>query len=100
MARVWLQGYFNRGGLSARVRIASPLILRDGHCQSTGHPLEIYWKTIVTMAPLFSLPNELRISALCSRFPCREQQIRSLATLLSVSISSPIARDLCQLTVN
>ncbi|PMD38737.1 hypothetical protein L207DRAFT_513228 [Hyaloscypha variabilis F] len=36
------------------------------------------------MAALFALPNELRISSLYARFPCREQQIRSLATLLSV----------------
>ncbi|PMD17698.1 origin recognition complex subunit Orc5 [Hyaloscypha hepaticicola] len=36
------------------------------------------------MASLFSLPNELRITSLYSQFPCREQQIRALATLLSV----------------
>lgn len=32
----------------------------------------------------FQLPNELLIASLCAQYPCREQQIRSLATLLSV----------------
>ncbi|KAK0122446.1 hypothetical protein ONS95_010679 [Cadophora gregata] len=36
------------------------------------------------MAPIFALPNELILSALSARFPCREQQIRTLATLVSI----------------
>lgn len=40
------------------------------------------------MATLFALPNELVISSICSRYPCRDQQIRSLLTLLSVRIAS------------
>lgn len=40
------------------------------------------------MASMFSLPNELILSGLLTRFPCREQQIRSLGTLLAVSIWS------------
>ncbi|TEY40961.1 hypothetical protein BOTCAL_0411g00090 [Botryotinia calthae] len=36
------------------------------------------------MAALFTLPNELVLSSLASQFPCREQQIRSLTTLLSI----------------
>jgi origin recognition complex subunit 5 len=46
------------------------------------------------MASLISLPNELRISSLSSRFPCREQQIRALATLLSVNIPYPLTSTL------
>ena len=38
------------------------------------------------MTSLFQLPHELLLSSLCVRFPCRDQQIRSLAALLSVSI--------------
>lgn len=38
------------------------------------------------MASLFTLPNELILSSLSSQYPCRDQQIRSLATLLSVSL--------------
>ncbi|KAK1506136.1 origin recognition complex subunit Orc5 [Colletotrichum tamarilloi] len=34
------------------------------------------------MASLFQLPEELLLSPLFERFPCRERQIRSLATLL------------------
>ncbi|CZT09170.1 related to origin recognition complex subunit 5 [Rhynchosporium agropyri] len=36
------------------------------------------------MASLFSLPNEVMLSALSARFPCRDQQIRTLATLTSI----------------
>lgn len=36
------------------------------------------------MAPIFGLPNELILSSIISRFPCRDEQIRSLATLLSI----------------
>ncbi|ESZ90390.1 hypothetical protein SBOR_9226 [Sclerotinia borealis F-4128] len=36
------------------------------------------------MVALFTLPNELVLSSLSSQFPCRDQQIRSLATLLSI----------------
>lgn len=40
------------------------------------------------MASLFQLPEELLLSSLFERFPCRERQIRSLATLLHVSRTS------------
>ncbi|APA13565.1 hypothetical protein sscle_11g083350 [Sclerotinia sclerotiorum 1980 UF-70] len=36
------------------------------------------------MVALFTLPNELLLASLASQFPCRDQQIRSLATLLSI----------------
>lgn len=36
------------------------------------------------MGSLFQLPEELLLSPLFERYPCREQQIRSLATLLHV----------------
>ncbi|KAH6669931.1 origin recognition complex subunit 5 C-terminus-domain-containing protein [Halenospora varia] len=36
------------------------------------------------MAPLFALPNALILSTLAAEFPCREAQIRSLATLLAI----------------
>ncbi|KAF4613402.1 hypothetical protein G7Y89_g15484 [Cudoniella acicularis] len=36
------------------------------------------------MASLFALPNEIVLAAFCARFPCREDPIRSLATLLSI----------------
>ncbi|KAF8861528.1 hypothetical protein BDZ45DRAFT_713284 [Acephala macrosclerotiorum] len=36
------------------------------------------------MSAFFNLPIELILNALCSRFLCRDQQIRSLATLLSI----------------
>jgi hypothetical protein len=66
----------------SRHQVASP------HAQSTKYmasmlcPARDFSRS--AMAPLFSLPNELIISAISSKFPCREQQIRSLATLLSV----------------
>lgn len=41
------------------------------------------------MAPLFALPNELILSSIIARYPCRDQQVRSLATLLSVSAHLP-----------
>lgn len=37
----------------------------------------------------FQLPDELLISNLCIDFPCREPQIRSLVSLLSVRASGP-----------
>ncbi|KAH7413445.1 origin recognition complex subunit 5 C-terminus-domain-containing protein [Cadophora sp. MPI-SDFR-AT-0126] len=36
------------------------------------------------MAAMFALPNEIIVSALSARFPCREQQIQTLATLISI----------------
>ncbi|CAG8953780.1 hypothetical protein HYFRA_00006671 [Hymenoscyphus fraxineus] len=36
------------------------------------------------MASLFSLPNEVILSTLNTQFPCRNHQIRSLATLLAI----------------
>ncbi|PQE03165.1 hypothetical protein CJF30_00005648 [Rutstroemia sp. NJR-2017a BBW] len=36
------------------------------------------------MAALFNLPSELLLSSLTLQFPCRDQQIRSLVTLLSI----------------
>lgn len=36
---------------------------------------------------LFSLPDELVFTALSQSFPCRDRQIRALATLLYVSAS-------------
>ncbi|PVH80902.1 hypothetical protein DL98DRAFT_654352 [Cadophora sp. DSE1049] len=36
------------------------------------------------MAAMFALPNEVILSTLSARFPCRDQQIRTLATLISV----------------
>ncbi|RFU24767.1 hypothetical protein B7463_g11566, partial [Scytalidium lignicola] len=36
------------------------------------------------MTTLFELPSELILTSLLSQFPCREHQIRSLATLLSI----------------
>ena len=33
----------------------------------------------------FDLPREVLLTSLFTQFPCREQQIRALATLLSVS---------------
>lgn len=38
----------------------------------------------------FQLPDELLISSLCIDFPCREPQIRSLVSLLSVRPSAPL----------
>ena len=38
------------------------------------------------MASLFSLPNELVMNMICARFPCRDPQIQSLATLLAVRL--------------
>ncbi len=35
----------------------------------------------------FQLPNELLLSTLFAQYPCREPQIRALATLLSVCLS-------------
>lgn len=43
-------------------------------------------------ASLFQLPDELILTALAQRFPCRETQIRTLATLVFVSLSSSILR--------
>lgn len=37
------------------------------------------------MASLFSLPDEIILTPLLQRFPGRDHQIRSLATLLHVS---------------
>ncbi|KAE8447309.1 hypothetical protein EG329_010867 [Mollisiaceae sp. DMI_Dod_QoI] len=37
------------------------------------------------MATIFHLPNELILNTLCSHFPCRGQQIRTLVTLISIS---------------
>lgn len=37
------------------------------------------------MAPLFSLPNEAILTPLLDKFPGRERQIRSLATVVHVS---------------
>jgi hypothetical protein len=37
------------------------------------------------MQMLFALPNDVLISSICKRYPCRDQEIRSLATLLSVN---------------
>ncbi|QSZ32677.1 hypothetical protein DSL72_002256 [Monilinia vaccinii-corymbosi] len=37
------------------------------------------------MISSFALPNELLLSSLSTQFPCRDQQIRSLATLLAIS---------------
>lgn len=36
------------------------------------------------MAPIFRLPDEELLASLVQRFPGRDQQIRSLATLLHV----------------
>lgn len=36
------------------------------------------------MASLFNLPDEAILAPLLQTFPCRERQIRSLATLLHV----------------
>ncbi|KAI9053967.1 hypothetical protein LZ554_002911 [Drepanopeziza brunnea f. sp. 'monogermtubi'] len=36
------------------------------------------------MASIFSLPGEIILSSLVERFPCRDQQIRTLSTLLSI----------------
>ncbi|OWO98683.1 origin recognition complex subunit Orc [Marssonina coronariae] len=36
------------------------------------------------MTSVFSLPSEISLSALCAQFPCRDQQIRTLAALLSI----------------
>ncbi|KAH6717597.1 origin recognition complex subunit 5 C-terminus-domain-containing protein [Leptodontidium sp. MPI-SDFR-AT-0119] len=36
------------------------------------------------MASLFSLPNEVMLSTISARFPARHQQIRTLATLISI----------------
>ncbi|KAL2066709.1 hypothetical protein VTL71DRAFT_2781 [Oculimacula yallundae] len=36
------------------------------------------------MASIFSLPNEVLLSTFSARFPCRDQQIRTLATLISI----------------
>lgn len=42
------------------------------------------------MAPvnIAQLPDELILSILDQKFPCRQQQTRALATLISVSIMS------------
>lgn len=37
--------------------------------------------------PIFELPDELRLSLITKQFPCREPQIRALATLLNVRAS-------------
>lgn len=40
----------------------------------------------LAMDSIFTLPNEVLLSSICAKFPCRDQQIRSLATLLSVRL--------------
>jgi len=42
------------------------------------------------MASFFAVPNEVLLSSLYSQFPTRDQQIRSLAILLSVSYAGVI----------
>lgn len=39
-----------------------------------------------TMTSLFGLPDEVILTPLFESFPCREHQIRSLATLLHVRL--------------
>lgn len=41
------------------------------------------------MTSLLELPNELLLSQINARYPFREQQVRSLATLLSVCQADP-----------
>ncbi|KAK2624193.1 hypothetical protein QTJ16_006143 [Diplocarpon rosae] len=36
------------------------------------------------MSSIFSLPSEITLSTLCAQFPCRDQQIRTLAALTSI----------------
>lgn len=45
-------------------------------------------------ASLFQLPDELILSPVLQAFPCRERQIRSLATLLHVGRPPPRTRTL------
>lgn len=42
-----------------------------------------------TMDSMFSLPLELLLATITTRFPCRDLQIRNLATLLSVPMLMP-----------
>lgn len=43
---------------------------------------------------LFELPDEVAISGVISQFPCREAQIRALATLISVGPAPACRPDL------